>query len=343
MSDPTQHGNASVVPTVPMQPKAPEWDEYWAHQVAEKAKKKVLAYFGLATGLVSLLVTLYGINGIQKLLDERFARVVEGKEKEAVARIESHLKEFETELTMRQAHVQSRAEEFEKTIAVRAQALENLQPKPGTLAAIDLSAEIGKIRDTGPEGTTIGFSIAYAMQAAIKAQTGQQVTVSARGLYELAKQHDEWPGENYEGTSLLGGLKAAKMIGAYLETDWPYSERKVPATAKPSYRVISFDPVKGTDGIIGALKQRRVVIAQVRVTEDFANAGKDGKVVVRSLQSGTIGTKGICIVGYDPDSAEFRFANDWGAAWGRQGFGLIRDTDLQKLLQAAYTLEALKL
>jgi len=343
MSDPTEHQDASVVPTIPVQPKAPEWDDYWAHQVAEKAKKKVLAYFGLATVLVSLLITLYGINGIQKLLDERFAKVVEGKEKEAVARIESRLKAFEAELTTRQAHVQSRAEEFEKTIALRAQALENLQTKPGKLAAIDLSAEVGKIRDTGPEGTTVGFSIAYAMQAALKAQTGQQVTLSARGLYELAKQYDEWPGESYEGTSLLGGLKAAKTIGAYLESDWPYSEKKGPPAAKPSYRVVSFDPVKGIDGIISALKQRRVVIAQVRVTEDFAEAGKDGKVVIRSRQSGGIGSKGVCIVGYDPDSAEFRFANDWGASWGHQGFGLIRDTDLQKLLQAAYTLEVRKL
>jgi hypothetical protein len=39
----------SSTPEVPTRPKAPEWDDYWAHQVAEKAKKIVLAYFGLAT------------------------------------------------------------------------------------------------------------------------------------------------------------------------------------------------------------------------------------------------------------------------------------------------------
>lgn len=204
---------------------------------------------------------------------------------------------------------------------------------------IDLSDEIGPIGDTGPEGTTVGFSVAYAMQAAIKNATGRTVALSPRSIYVTAKKYDEWPGEDYEGTSVLGALKAVREVGAYLESDWPYSNKTKPKSGtNPAYRISSYTEVRGVEQILSAIRERKGVIAAVTVTEDFDKTDPDGRVTIR-LPLRQLGAKTICLVGYDGERGEFKFANDWGPNWGLRGFGIIRDTDLLRILQTAYTLD----
>lgn len=204
---------------------------------------------------------------------------------------------------------------------------------------IDLSGEIGEIRDTGPEGTTVGFAIAYALQAAVKGNTQQSVTLSPRGIYILAKQYDEWPGEDYEGTSVIGGLKAVREIGAYLESDWPYESKTKPKTArKASYKISSYSELKGVEQILNALRERKIIVTTIQVTDDFDKTDNNGRVTVK-LPLKTMGAKAISIVGYNEKTAEFKFANDWGTAWGKDGFGIIKDTDLTRIMQGAYVLD----
>src|SRR5688500_6613242 len=73
-------------------PPEPKWEDYWAHRVAQEAKNKVLGYFGIATALVSLLMTLYGVDGIQKLLERRFTKLVDREQAKAEKRIARRLK-----------------------------------------------------------------------------------------------------------------------------------------------------------------------------------------------------------------------------------------------------------
>ena len=215
----------------------------------------------------------------------------------------------------------------------RSRAVERVQE------GIDLSSEIGEIGDTGPEGTTVGFSIAYALQAAVKVKTNESVKLSPRGIYVLAKKYDEWPGEDYEGTSVVGGLEAVREIGAYLEKDWPYGSKSKPKTArKPSYKISAYSELKGIEQILNALREKKVIVAAIQVTDDFDKTDTDGKVTIK-LPLKSIGAKTISIVGYNEETAEFKFANDWGTAWGNGGFGLIKDTDLSRIMQNAYVLD----
>ena len=41
-------------------------------------------------------------------------------------------------------------------------------------------------------------------------------------LYEMARQHDRWPGEDYEGSSARGAMKGWHKHGVCGEEDWPY-------------------------------------------------------------------------------------------------------------------------
>ena len=204
---------------------------------------------------------------------------------------------------------------------------------------IDLSSNIGRIGDTGPEGTTVGFALAYAIQSAAAAKGQRGLEASPRGIYVLAKKYDEFPGEDYEGTSLLGALQGAKDIGVYSASDWPYSSKALPrSSAKPVLKLRGFKQAKSISQILDALRAGSVVAASIQVTSDFDTPGKDGRVTIK-LPLRELGAKTIAIVGYDASAAEFKFANDWGTSWGAQGFGIIKDTDLSKVLLDGYSVD----
>lgn len=42
-------------------------------------------------------------------------------------------------------------------------------------------------------------------------------------LYEMARKHDEWPGENYEGSSCRGVVKGFANMGVCRESYWRYN------------------------------------------------------------------------------------------------------------------------
>lgn len=66
--------------------------------------------------------------------------------------------------------------------------------------------------DQGQEGACVGFAWSHEL-AARPAEYPADATV-AHQIYEKAKQLDQWPGEAYDGTSVLAGAKAVHgMVG----------------------------------------------------------------------------------------------------------------------------------
>lgn len=64
--------------------------------------------------------------------------------------------------------------------------------------------------DQGYEGACVGFSITHELAARPKIVLRDDNF--ARALYHRAQQLDEWAGEDYDGTSVLAGMKAVKEI-----------------------------------------------------------------------------------------------------------------------------------
>lgn len=334
-----------VKPGLPKPPEPPSWDEYWAHQVAEKARSKVLAYFAVLGILVSLLITLYGIDGIKTVVETRFTDVIEERVQEATVRMDGLVADFEKR---RMAELESRLQALENQAAQSIQEHVNRvtgirpqtdgNPAPSLPPPIDLSEAAGPIGDTGAEGAVVGFAVAHAMQAAIFERDGKHVQLSPRSIYFEALRHDEFPGEKDEGTSVDGALIAMQKVGAYLESDWPYSAKEGPKpNTKPAYKISSYVELPEGDmkAIETALSAGKVVIVEIWVTDDFSEPDESGLIVVRS--AGTSLTA-VAIVGYNPTTAEFKFANCWGTEWGADGYAFIRDKDLKGLLSKAYTL-----
>lgn len=82
--------------------------------------------------------------------------------------------------------------------------------------------------DQGREGACVGFG--WSHELAAEPVHVPVSNVSARGLYHRAQQLDEWPGEGYEGTSVLAGAKAVQEAGHMAEYRWALNLPDVLAT-----------------------------------------------------------------------------------------------------------------
>ena len=80
------------------------------------------------------------------------------------------------------------------------------------------------ILDQGTEGACTGFGLATVANYLLTRRkvVPDRTPVSPRMLYELARRHDEWPGENYSGSSARGAMKAWHKHGVCSEDKWPY-------------------------------------------------------------------------------------------------------------------------
>lgn len=82
------------------------------------------------------------------------------------------------------------------------------------------------ILDQGREGACTGFALGavinYLLHGRGLINPRQQARfVSPRMLYELARKYDEWPGEDYEGSSARGAMQAWVAHGVCRRPSWP--------------------------------------------------------------------------------------------------------------------------
>ncbi len=92
----------------------------------------------------------------------------------------------------------------------------------GTRAPRSYTWRPGPVLNQGQEGACVGF--AWTAEALARPKPVPALTdESARGVYRRAQQLDPWPGEDYSGTSVLAGVKAAQELGWYGEYRWAFS------------------------------------------------------------------------------------------------------------------------
>lgn len=162
--------------------------------------------------------------------------------------------------------------------------------------------------DQGQEGACVGF--AWAHELAARPSEIKNVTNSiARGIYKTAQTLDEWPGENYEGTSVLGGIKSVQtlypsFIGSYR---WAFS----------------LDDIILTLGYFGP-----VVLGINWYSGMFIPDSRGLIKVTGKIQGGhAILARAVSI-----SRKEITLRNSWGINWGFQGECVIGFDDLQRLL-----------
>lgn len=80
----------------------------------------------------------------------------------------------------------------------------------------------GALLDQGPDGACVGFGWSAELAASPVRVLGI-TNQFAKAYYEQCKRIDEWPGENYSGTSVLAGAKVATSISFVGSYHWAFS------------------------------------------------------------------------------------------------------------------------
>ena len=183
---------------------------------------------------------------------------------------------------------------------------------------------VSPIRDQGQEGACTGFALSSAItlmnrlrhQKLDPPQTTP--TASPRMLYEMAKINDEWPGEDYEGSSIRGALKGFYNNGACSDDVAPYKDGdknwylKV-EHAKDARKLGLGAYYRLRPDIIdyhAALNEVGVIYVSAMVHRGWQNPSK-GDIKPSHL---TEGGHAFIIVGYDETG--FLIQNSWGEDWG---------------------------
>jgi len=188
------------------------------------------------------------------------------------------------------------------------------------------------ILDQGTEGACTGFGLATVANYLLvrRRVLPDKVPVSPRMCYELARRYDEWPGEDYSGSSARGAMKGWHKHGICSESEWRYElpsddglteSRSVDARRRPLgayFRVNHKDVV----AMHSAIAEVGVLYATCVVHSGWQNVDAGG--VIEQTEE-ILGGHAFAIVAYDEEG--FWIQNSWGPTWGRRGFARISYDD----------------
>lgn len=180
------------------------------------------------------------------------------------------------------------------------------------------------ILDQKNEGACTGFALAAAINL-LNRRARVPLQVSERMLYEMAKRHDEWAGEDYGGSSLRGAIHGFRQMGVCERQLWPY--RTQPAEHGELTIERAKAARKTTPGAYyrlrpavsdyhAALLEVGVVVASTRYHSGW-DKPIDGVI---SKQVTEPGGHAFAIIGYN--TRGFWVQNSWGKKWGDHGLAL---------------------
>lgn len=163
----------------------------------------------------------------------------------------------------------------------------------------------GTVLDQGNVGACVGFSWAHELAARPKIHPADNRL--GMTLYHSAQELDEWPGSNYEGSSVLGGAKAVQRAGYLREYRWAF----------------------GIQDALGAIAFRGPVVLGINwysrmfdVVDGFVRVG--GSIA---------GGHAILARGVNVRTESVLLHNSWSPSWGVHGTARISFSDLERLLR----------
>ena len=162
----------------------------------------------------------------------------------------------------------------------------------------------------GNQGNTpqcVGYAWAHWIADGPIIHSGVQPPVNPTTIYREAQKIDEWPGENYAGTSVRGGAKYlsnTSKIGNYY---WAYDIQTLINT------ILQLGPV-----VVG--------------TNWYYNMFFPNPNGVIRIGGSLSGGHAYVLNGVDTVNKLFRIKNSWGKSWGKSGHAFISFADMTRLI-----------
>jgi hypothetical protein len=136
-----------------------------------------------------------------------------------------------------------------------------------------------------------------------------QPILNPNTVYKAAQKIDEWPGENYNGTSIRAGAKILQQEGFIQNYYWT---RDVNVLANT---VLNTGPV-----VVGTYWYSNMMRPNLRTG-------------LMSATGRILGAHAYVINGVDLNRRLFRIKNSWGRKWGLNGRAFISFTDMSRLMR----------
>lgn len=167
--------------------------------------------------------------------------------------------------------------------------------------------QTGVVLDQGDTPQCVAFAWSQFLQTA-PIETALPSLDYPAALYASAQQLDEFSGEDYDGTSVRGGVKALQAQGRIANYVWSHSADEV----------------------------RRFILTHgiVVMGTDWYDAmfEPDSKHFIKP-RGQIAGGHAWLLTGYSQKQRAFRMINSWGTSWGDRGHAWIRFDDLKFLLR----------
>lgn len=182
--------------------------------------------------------------------------------------------------------------------------------------------------DQGQEGACVGFAWSHELSA--RPVVIPTDNVAARAIYATAKTLDPWVGEDYEGTSVLAGVKAARDL---------YKDKKgAPVIAEYRWAF-------SLEDLVRSLGYRGPAVLGINWYTGMYNVDSTGFIHKNGWLAGghAILARSVRIVWKDVkvaktwDNVDLTLSyvilrNSWGKLWGTNGDCKISLSDLDVLL-----------
>ena len=179
-----------------------------------------------------------------------------------------------------------------------------VRPKTRCLIPKTLHWECSKVLDQASDPYCVGFGWAHELIAVPVPILSIDYDYAVK-IYHGAQDNDEWPGNDYAGSSVLGGWKYCKLLGWYNEVSWAFSIQ---------------------DWILGV--QIGPAVIGITWKTDMMSPDSNNFIHVSGWNEG-----GHCILlnGYNAEEHYFTLHNSWGSSWGINGECKISEDDMNLL------------
>jgi hypothetical protein len=168
--------------------------------------------------------------------------------------------------------------------------------------------------DQGREGACVGFGVSHELAASPVRVSGLTYS-TAYDIYRAAQKIDPWPGEGYEGTSVLAGVKIAHERGYFDSYRWCFT----------------------VEDILRALAHEGPVVVGTDWRDSMSTPRPSGRLDCSGSVAG-----GHCylIRGFslrarlrgEKVEPMFRIRNSWGLLWGKNADAWITVEDYERYL-----------
>jgi hypothetical protein len=164
--------------------------------------------------------------------------------------------------------------------------------------------------DQGDLPACVGYSWTGWLEAApVRPITTKSPCINPVLVYKEAQKVDEWPGENYQGTSVRAGAKVLQSRGYIKSYHWALVIQDI------IQAVLMLGPV-----VVG--------------TDWYAQMSDLRPGNIMRARGELLGGHAYLLSGADRRRKLFRVRNSWGLNWGKKGRAVIPFNDMARLLQA---------